>query len=81
MQFVTPLAPFFAGWVLLFFTADLAQLGLVNGVGQLVLFSLVVCLPVWRTGRMSYVDIATRYAGLPSAWRTCSSGCAWAWAH
>ena len=57
MQFVTPLAPFVAGWVLLFFTADLAQLGLVNGIGQLVLFSLVVCLPVWRTGRLSYVDI------------------------
>ena len=34
MHFVTPLAPFVAGWVLLFFTADLAQLGLVNGIGR-----------------------------------------------
>ena len=57
MQFVTPLAPFVAGWVLLFFTADLARLGLVNGIGQLVLFAFAVCLPVWKTGRMSYVDI------------------------
>ena len=26
-------------------------------MGQLVLFTLVVCIPIWRTGRMSYVDI------------------------
>jgi steroid 5-alpha reductase family enzyme len=57
MQFVTPLAPFVAGWVLLFFTADLGRLGLVNSIGQLVLFAFAVCLPVWKTGRMSYVDI------------------------
>ena len=57
MHVVTPLAPFVAGWALLFFTADLARLGLVNGIAQLVLFSLVVCLPAWKTGRMSYVDI------------------------
>jgi len=32
-------------------------LSLVNGVTQLVLFAFVVCLPTWRTGRMSYVDV------------------------
>lgn len=26
-------------------------------MAQLALFALVVCLPIWRTGRMSYVDI------------------------
>ena len=31
---------------------------LVNGAAQLVLFGLVACLPFWRSGRMSYVDIA-----------------------
>ena len=31
---------------------------LVNGAAQMVLFLLVACLPFWRTGRMSYVDIA-----------------------
>lgn len=31
---------------------------LVNAAVQLVLFTLVACLPLWRTGRMSYVDIA-----------------------
>ena len=32
-------------------------MSLVNGLAQLVLFSFVVCIPIWRTGRMSYVDI------------------------
>ncbi|MDX2219086.1 MAG: DUF1295 domain-containing protein [Burkholderiales bacterium] len=57
MPFITPLLPFAAGWSLLFFTADLVQLGWVNGAAQLVLFALVVCIPAWKTGRLSYVDI------------------------
>lgn len=32
-------------------------ISVVNGVLQLVLFLCVVCIPIWRTGRMSYVDI------------------------
>ncbi|MCL6417614.1 DUF1295 domain-containing protein [Aestuariirhabdus sp. Z084] len=57
MHLITPLLPFLAGWALLFFTADLAQLGWVNAIGQLLLFSVAVCLPAWKTGRLSYVDI------------------------
>ena len=57
MHYFSPLLPFVAGWVLLFFTASLASIGLINGVLQLILFAFVVCLPIWRTGRMSYVDI------------------------
>ena len=52
-----PLLPFVSGWLLLLLTEQFFALSLVNGVAQLVLFAFVVCLPTWRTGRMSYVDI------------------------
>ena len=55
--YFTPLIPFVVGWLLLLFTEQFFALSLVNGVAQLVLFAFVVCLPTWRTGRMSYVDI------------------------
>lgn len=57
MNYFRPLYPFLLGWALILSTETFSQLGLVNGVGQLTLFALVVCLPIWRTGRMSYVDI------------------------
>ncbi|MEC8839466.1 MAG: DUF1295 domain-containing protein [Candidatus Neomarinimicrobiota bacterium] len=52
-----PLLPFVSGWLLLLLTEQFFALSLVNGVAQLVLFAFIVCLPIWRTGRMSYVDI------------------------
>jgi len=52
-----PLLPFVSGWLLLLLTEQFFSLSLVNGVAQLVLFAFIVCLPLWRTGRMSYVDI------------------------
>ena len=55
--YFTPLLPFIAGWLLLLITEQFFALSLVNGLAQLVLFSFVVCIPIWRTGRMSYVDI------------------------
>ena len=55
--YFTPLFPFVAGWLLLLVTQKFFVLSLVNGVTQLVLFAFVVCLPTWRTGRMSYVDV------------------------
>ncbi len=58
MHFISVLLPFIAGWALLFFTTDLIQLGWMNGIAQLALFSFVACLPAWKTGRLSYVDIA-----------------------
>lgn len=57
MAFITPLLPFIAASVLLFCLPDMAQVGWINGVGQLLLFIPVVCIPAWRTGRLSYVDI------------------------
>ncbi len=57
MKYISPLFLFIAGWILLLLTDNLASIGLLNGILQLILFTLVVCLPTWRTGRMSYVDI------------------------
>ena len=57
MKYLTPLVPFLLGWGVLLASATLAEQSLINGVSQLVLFGLVVCWPIWKTGRMSYVDI------------------------
>ena len=57
MKYFYPLFPFLLGWVLLLYTETFASISLINGLSQLLLFALVVCLPIWRTGRMSYVDI------------------------
>jgi steroid 5-alpha reductase family enzyme len=57
VNYITPLFPFVAGWILLLFTDSLTTIGLVNGLLQITLFAFVVNLPTWRTGRMSYVDI------------------------
>jgi steroid 5-alpha reductase family enzyme len=57
MKYFTPLLPFIAGWTLLLITDSFAVIGLYNGLLQLVLFGLVVCIPIWKTHRMSYVDI------------------------
>ena len=57
MKYFSPLISFAVGWVLLLMTNSLASISFINGVLQILLFALVVCLPTWRTGRMSYVDI------------------------
>lgn len=57
MKYFSPLLPFILGWGLLLFSENLTSISFTNGVLQLLLFALVVCLPTWRTGRMSYVDI------------------------
>lgn len=57
MKYLLPLVPFVAGWAVLLFTDTLSSIGLVNGIAQLILFAVAVNLPIWITGRMSYVDI------------------------
>ncbi|MCP4384296.1 MAG: DUF1295 domain-containing protein [Hyphomicrobiales bacterium] len=57
MKRFVKLLPYIAGWALLVASDHLRTLGLINGLLQVVLFTFVVCIPVWRTGRMSYVDI------------------------
>lgn len=51
------LLPYIAGWALLIASANFKTIGLLNGLAQILLFTFVVCIPAWRTGRMSYVDI------------------------
>ena len=57
MKYFKPFIPFIACWVLLLTSKNFQSIALINGIGQLVLFLFVVCIPIWKTGRMSYVDI------------------------
>ena len=57
MKYFKPFIPFIACWILLFNSNNFQSFALINGIGQLVLFLFVVCIPIWRTKRMSYVDI------------------------
>lgn len=57
MRYLRPLLPGSLGFIFLLSRAEFFQLTLVNGLCQLCLFLVVVCIPIWRTGRMSYVDI------------------------
>ena len=57
MSYMRPLLPFLCGWILILSSSTFSVIGLVNGLLQLLLFAFVVCLPIWRTGRMNYVDI------------------------
>ena len=57
MKYFKPFIPFLACWILLFNSNNFQSFALINGIGQLVLFLFVVCIPIWKTGRMSYVDI------------------------
>lgn len=57
MHYFRPLYPFLLGMVLILSTSTFYNVAALNSLGQAVLFGLVVCIPIWRTGRMSYVDI------------------------
>ncbi len=57
MKKLLPLLPYLFGWGLLISTVSLSEISLINGITQIVLFLFVVCIPAWKTGRMSYVDI------------------------
>lgn len=61
MSFLSSLPVIFLALFGVFLSVDHATLFsmlLTNAVAQLVLFALVACIPFWRSGRMSYVDIA-----------------------
>lgn len=57
MKYFKPLLPFIFGWAFLLASQNFSEISLINGIAQLALFALVVCIPAWVTGRMSYVDI------------------------
>ena len=42
---------------MLFYSSSFQSIAIINGIAQLILFLFVVCIPIWRTKRMSYVDI------------------------
>ena len=46
------------GLALILVIPEFRNVGFFNTIGQVVLFTFVVCIPISRTGRMSYVDIA-----------------------
>lgn len=58
MKYFSPLFPFLIGCVVLILIPSLSQLAFINAMGQILLFVIVACIPAWKTGRMSYVDIA-----------------------
>ena len=58
MKYVKPLIPYLLGLVILFAQSDFVRLLSINLILQTILFVLVVCIPIYRTQRMSYVDIA-----------------------
>lgn len=58
MKYFRPLVPYLVGLALLLTIPVFRDVGIYNTIGQAVLFIFVVCIPISRTGRMSYVDIA-----------------------
>lgn len=57
MKYFKPLLVFVIGSLILLFSQSFQQLFIVNFTTQLLLFAFVVCWPIWKTGRLSYVDI------------------------
>ena len=57
MNYFRPLLPYFLVLLVLLSNSLFFEIGLINLLGQSILFTLVVCIPIWRTGRLSYVDI------------------------
>ena len=58
MKYFLPLFPFIVGCIVLILIPSLSQLAIINALAQIFLFIIVACIPAWKTGRMSYVDIA-----------------------
>ncbi|MBT3851505.1 MAG: DUF1295 domain-containing protein [Gammaproteobacteria bacterium] len=57
MHYFRPLLPYLFVMLIVLSTSAFQTIGLINAMGQAILFTLIVCIPVWKTGRMSYVDI------------------------
>jgi len=57
MNYFKPFVPFILCWIMLFYSNSFQSIAIINGIAQLILFLFVVCIPIWITKRMSYVDI------------------------
>ena len=58
VKYFRPLVPYLVGLGILLSYSELYKVGYSNLIGQAILFIIVVCIPIYKTGRMSYVDIA-----------------------
>ena len=58
MKYLNPLIPYLFGLVILISQSNFYKILYLNLIFQLILFLIVVCIPIYRTERMSYVDIA-----------------------
>jgi len=58
VKYANPVIPYLLGIVILFTQSDFDRLLSINLILQSILFVLVVCIPIYKTQRMSYVDIA-----------------------
>jgi len=58
VKYFKPLVPYLVGLGILLSYSELYKVGYSNLIGQAILFIIVVCIPIYKTGRMSYVDIA-----------------------
>ena len=57
LRYFRPLVPYLIGLFLIVSTAEFTNIALTNILVQTILFIFVVCIPIWKTQRMSYVDI------------------------
>ena len=57
IHYFRPLLPYLFVMLIVLSTSAFQTIGLINAMGQAILFTLIVCIPIWKTGRMSYVDI------------------------
>ena len=57
MNYIKPLYPYIIGCIILMFTTSFAEISVISGSIQLVLFGTIVLYPIWKTETLSYVDI------------------------
>ncbi|MBT5655310.1 MAG: DUF1295 domain-containing protein [Actinobacteria bacterium] len=58
MRYYQPLLQYFICLLILITYTSFVEIALINLLVQAILFTIVVCIPIYKTGRMSYVDIA-----------------------
>jgi len=58
VKYVIPLIPYSVGMAILLAQSNFHRILYLNLLFQSILFLFVVCIPIYRTRRMSYVDIA-----------------------
>jgi len=58
VKYVSPLFPYLVGMGILFSVSNFNRILYLNLLFQSILFFIVVCIPIYKTRRMSYVDIA-----------------------